>query len=94
MEQSGLEINLNRRGSYMIEILFFAHLTEKAGGSKFVEKAEGMSVAELKVKYFEKMNISPEGSAILIAVNEAYATDETILKSGDVVAFIPPVSGG
>jgi len=29
-----------------------------------------------------------------IAVNESYAEDEVILKEGDVVAIIPPVSGG
>ena len=30
----------------------------------------------------------------MIAVNEEYCNNETILKDGDVVAFIPPVSGG
>lgn len=29
-----------------------------------------------------------------IAVNERYATDDVILKENDVVAIIPPVSGG
>lgn len=29
-----------------------------------------------------------------IAVNENYATNETLLKENDVVALIPPVSGG
>ena len=35
--------------------------------------------------------ISP---SLSIAVNEEYATDERILKPGDEVALIPPVSGG
>ena len=29
-----------------------------------------------------------------VAVNEEYATDDVILKPNDVVAIIPPVSGG
>ena len=29
-----------------------------------------------------------------IAVNEEYASNETVLKENDVVAIIPPVSGG
>ena len=29
-----------------------------------------------------------------IAVNEAYTNEDLILKTGDVVAIIPPVSGG
>ncbi|MBG9987352.1 MoaD/ThiS family protein, partial [Facklamia sp. DSM 111018] len=33
-------------------------------------------------------------SSIMIAVNEEFATDEEIIREGDVVALIPPVSGG
>lgn len=29
-----------------------------------------------------------------IAVNEEYASNETLLKENDVIAIIPPVSGG
>ena len=32
--------------------------------------------------------------AYAVAVNEAYAEGTLILKEGDVVAIIPPVSGG
>jgi molybdopterin converting factor small subunit len=30
----------------------------------------------------------------MLAVNQEYATPETVLKAGDEVAIIPPVSGG
>ena len=30
----------------------------------------------------------------MIAVNETYATADTILRDGDELAFIPPVAGG
>jgi molybdopterin converting factor subunit 1 len=30
----------------------------------------------------------------MIAVNETYATPETVLHDGDELAFIPPVAGG
>lgn len=30
----------------------------------------------------------------MIAVNESYATPETVLREGDELAFIPPVAGG
>lgn len=33
-------------------------------------------------------------SSYAVAINESYATDETIIKENDVVAIIPPVSGG
>jgi molybdopterin synthase sulfur carrier subunit len=44
----------------------------------------------LKEKYPQLKNID----SYAIAVNEAYAEDILILKEGDVVAIIPPVSGG
>jgi len=31
---------------------------------------------------------------VLTAINEEFAIDEDIVKDGDTVAFIPPVSGG
>lgn len=30
----------------------------------------------------------------LVAINETYATPDTILRDGDELAFIPPVAGG
>ncbi|WP_435413971.1 MoaD/ThiS family protein [Polaribacter aestuariivivens] len=44
----------------------------------------------LKKKYPKLENIN----SYAIAVNETYAEGNLILKEGDVVAIIPPVSGG
>ena len=44
----------------------------------------------LKEKYPQLENLN----SYAIAVNEVYASDDLILKNGDVVAIIPPVSGG
>lgn len=33
-------------------------------------------------------------SSYAIAINENYAADETIIKENDLIAIIPPVSGG
>ena len=38
--------------------------------------------------------VFPNASNLVIAVNQEYATPETILQQGDEVALIPPVSGG
>jgi sulfur-carrier protein len=32
--------------------------------------------------------------SLTLAVNEEYVTDTLLLKSGDTVALIPPISGG
>ncbi|MNP62948.1 Molybdopterin synthase sulfur carrier subunit [compost metagenome] len=35
-----------------------------------------------------------KNTTIMVAVNEEYARLEDTIQDGDVVAFIPPVSGG
>lgn len=78
----------------MIQILFFAQLQEKVGESKITIEANDITIAELKNNYLKKYEIDPLLDASMVAVNEEYAPDDTILKTGDTVAFIPPVSGG
>ncbi|MFT5724857.1 MAG: molybdopterin converting factor subunit 1 [Bacteroidia bacterium] len=52
------------------------------------------TVGELKkilsVSYPELIKLN----ALAIAVNEVYATDDVSIDTNDVVALIPPVSGG
>lgn len=77
----------------MIDVLFFAELQEAAGSEKINVEADGISVSELKTKLlssFELTNLDH----VMIAVNEEYSREDTVLQKGDVVAFIPPVSGG
>ena len=45
---------------------------------------------ELRSKYPQVKNIS----SYAIAINESYANDNVKLREKDVVAIIPPVSGG
>lgn len=77
----------------MIDVLFFAELQEAAGKEKITIEADGISVKELKVNYLGAYNLENIDHA-MTAINEEYAEEDTIVKSGDVVAFIPPVSGG
>lgn len=77
----------------MIEVLFFAELQEQAGTEKVTIDAEGITVKQLKDEYLKEYNLLTIDQA-MIAVNEEYTEEDTILKKGDVVAFIPPVSGG
>lgn len=78
-----------------IKILFFGITTDFIGTSELqIDVTKNTSVEELKSilkKQFPKLeNIN----SYAIAVNEEYATNKTILKESDIVAVIPPVSGG
>lgn len=77
----------------MIEVLFFAGLQEAVGESKITVADKNITVKQLKEKLLKKYEL-PNIDQAMIAINEEYATDDTIIKNDDIVAFIPPVSGG
>ncbi|ALX48659.1 molybdopterin converting factor subunit 1 [Lentibacillus amyloliquefaciens] len=77
----------------MINVLFFAELQEAAGSEKVDVEADGLSVNELKTRLKSTFDLANLDNA-MTAVNEEYSNEDTMLKSGDIVAFIPPVSGG
>ncbi|MGH0512742.1 molybdopterin converting factor subunit 1 [Bacillus cereus] len=78
----------------MITILLFANLREEVGSERVViiEKRE-MNVHQLK-KWLKDSYKLQTLDKVMVAINEEFVTDEDIVKAGDTVAFIPPVSGG
>ena len=79
-----------------IKALFFAACRDIVGNRELdLDVGEGSQVDDLKNvllgKYPELATIN---NVLSIAVNAEYVDGNTILNSGDEVAFIPPVSGG
>lgn len=77
----------------MNKILFFAHLRDVVGSESIDEDAKGITVAELKKKILEKYPVLNLDNA-MTSINEEFSSDDEVIHEGDVVAFIPPVSGG
>ena len=77
----------------MIKILLFAHLQEQAGKSQLEIELDQITVRQLK-QHLQSIYKLPQLDQVLTAINEEYAEDVDVVKSGDTVAFIPPVSGG
>ena len=77
-----------------IEVLFFGITRDLVGQNDLaLTVTDAITVAQLKKQLaneYEGLN----NYNYAIAVNEAYAEDNTPLKDADVVALIPPVSGG
>lgn len=82
----------------MIRILFLGQLREQLGAAELQIPAKNISsVAALK-RYLVAERPAWEQflahSKLLVAVNHEYAKASSTIKSGDEVAFFPPVTGG
>ena len=79
-----------------VDVRFFALYRERAGCDVMaLELSTGAIVADLMVEVRRRFpSLAPAASPIVVAVNAEYAGPEAVLKDGDEVALIPPVSGG
>lgn len=84
------------RTKLKIKVRLFAHYRERLGqGDLEVELANGATVASLLQRLKEAYPTLPlNQKGLLVAVNKEYAEPSHLLKEGDEVALIPPVSGG
>lgn len=77
----------------MITLQYFASLKEQTGIQREQVDMEPIRVHEL-VAYVKNKYDLFQNATIHVAVNEEYALPDEIVKDGDIVAFLPPVSGG
>ena len=77
----------------MIKVNYFARLRELTGKGEESLERESMTVAEL-LTWAEETYPGFGADNVQVAVNEEYALKDDVIKSGDVCAFIPPVSVG
>ena len=77
----------------MITVLLFAQLQDSTGKERIEVEASNLTITELKEKLKLTYNL-PQIDHVMTAINEEYAMPEDIVIAGDIVAFIPPVSGG
>ena len=79
-----------------LTVRLFALYRERAGTKEFsLELPSGATVADLtdavRARY---PRLAPPEVKIVVAVNADYAEPEDVLREGDDVCLIPPVSGG
>ncbi len=77
----------------MNKVMFFAHLRDAVGAESIELPLTGKTVADLKEILLEQYK-SLKLDTVMIAINEEFAVNDEVINDGDVVALIPPVSGG
>ena len=83
----------------MIDVQYFASVRERLGiDNEQVEPAAAATVAELldllATRHGDKGQRVLKEARVLAAVNQVVAEPQTPVRSGDEVAFFPPVTGG
>lgn len=78
-----------------IKILFFGIAKDISNSGSCVFELENNSTVMVLLQLLkERYSGFTSINDFSVAVNEEYAKNEIILKENDVVAIIPPVSGG
>jgi len=82
----------------MIKVVFFAALREQLDCSELSINSEKLAtIGDLKAELANKNEQWQQvftNSSLLAAVNHDMVNNEELIKSGDEVAFFPPVTGG
>jgi molybdopterin synthase catalytic subunit len=79
-----------------VQVRFFASYREIVGSRAVSWSArQGLTLEELMDSVLEKYpRLAGHRGTMLLAVNHAFADSDRVLKEGDEVALLPPVSGG
>ena len=77
-----------------LKVKYFSSLRDHAHKDEDQLPFKEQSASDLYRELQQKYHFPLEESFLKVAINETYQDWDTPLKSGDTVAFIPPVAGG
>jgi molybdopterin synthase sulfur carrier subunit len=78
-----------------VKVLYFSQVKDKVGKNEEEIEFEGKTLKDLVDVLVNKYpNIGDILKRSMFAVNESYETMDYNLQDNDIIAIIPPVSGG
>ena len=79
-----------------VKVKFFAHCRELAGTDLMELDLHEGATGEVLMKILEEKypKLGELSSYVALAVNDDYVNRDKVLKDGDSISLIPPVSGG
>ncbi|WP_373602711.1 molybdopterin synthase sulfur carrier subunit [Aggregatibacter sp. HMT-949] len=81
----------------MLKVLFFAQTRELIGIDEIVLEQDFATADALREHLSQKGDkwaLALEKGKLLVAINQTLMPLESAIKSGDEIAFFPPVTGG
>lgn len=76
------------------KVLYFGLLAERRGLAEERVESTASTAAELYAELDARHGLGLSPAHFRAAVNDEFAAWDGEIKSGDVVAFLPPMSGG
>jgi sulfur-carrier protein len=79
-----------------VKVLFFGRLKDVFGRSQeSLDVHDASTIEQLFALYSERIpELAKYRSSVVASCNQEFVSWDTLLRSGDEVAFLPPVSGG
>jgi len=79
-----------------VTVKLFASFREATGAPESIQEVTpGTTVTRLWADLVQEYpRLAPMSNSAAYAINGRYTRDDATLREGDVVAFLPPVSGG
>ena len=77
-----------------VQLHYFALLQDQRGLAQETLNTNAVTVSDLYAELKERHGFTLAQTALRVSINEEFAAWDTSLGEGDVVVFIPPVSGG
>jgi molybdopterin converting factor subunit 1 len=79
-----------------VKVLFFGPLKDVVGQSEeSLDLADSSTIEQLFALFASRIpELGKYRSSVVASRNQEFASWDTALRSGDEVAFLPPVSGG
>lgn len=77
-----------------LQIKVFGPAKEIIGGNSLQIEFAGKTVGELRSQLISAYPDLAKLRSVIIAINETYVPEDSLVNPDDIVALIPPVSGG
>ena len=77
-----------------VQLHYFALLQDQRGLAQETLNTDAVTVSDLYAELKERHGFTLVQTALRVSINEEFAAWDASLGEGDVVVFIPPVSGG